>query len=129
MHTFCRGCFFEYGTKMAADALACGGGRGLTKVSAVSAGTYEMKLTTNGTDTIVTVTLTDARKDAQIVLKEGVSVTYTKDVAAMRTQILDKLIDWSQTTVSKEDAAKSMVIEYKTKGYLPNTSTNELSPR
>ena len=77
---------------------------------------------------IVTVTLTDARKDAQIVLKEGVSVTYTKDAAAMRTQILDKLIDWSQTTVSKEDAAKSMVIEYKTKGYLPNTSTNELSP-
>ena len=105
-----------------------GGWSGLTKVSAVSAGTYEMKLTTNGTDTIVTVTLTDARKDAQIVLKEGVSVTYTKDAAAMRTQILDKLIDWSQTTVSKEAAAKSMVIEYKTKGYLPNTSTNELSP-
>ena len=105
-----------------------GGWAGLTKVSAVSAGTYEMKLTTGGTDTIVTVTLTDARKDAQIVLKEGVSVTYTKDVAAMRTQILDKLIDWSQTTVSKEDAAKSMVIEYKTKDYLPNTSTNELSP-
>lgn len=101
---------------------------GLTKVSAVSAGTYEMKLTTNGTEAIVTVTLTDARKDAQIVLKEGVSVTYTKDAAAMRTQILDKLIDWSQTTVSKEAAAKSMVIEYKTKGYLPNTSTNELSP-
>lgn len=105
-----------------------GGWAGLTKVSAVSAGTYEMKLTTNGTEAIVTVTLTDARKDAQIVLKEGVSVTYTKDVAAMRTQILDKLIDWSQTTVSKEDAAKSMVIEYKTKGYLPNTSTNDLSP-
>ena len=105
-----------------------GGWAGLTKVSAVSAGTYEMKLTTNGTDAIVTVTLTDARKDAQIVLKEGVSVTYTKDAAAMRTQILDKLIDWSQTTVSKEAAAKSMVIEYKTKGYLPNTSTNELSP-
>lgn len=105
-----------------------GGWAGLTQVSAVSAGTYEMKLTTGGTDTIVTVTLTDARKDAQIVLKEGVSVTYTKDAAAMRTQILDKLIDWSQTTVSKEAAAKSMVIEYKTKGYLPNTSTNELSP-
>lgn len=105
-----------------------GGWAGLTQVSAVSAGTYEMKLTTGGTDTIVTVTLTDARKDAQIVLKEGVSVTYTKDAAAMRTQILDKLIDWSQTTVSKEDAAQSMVIEYKTKGYLPNTSTNELSP-
>lgn len=105
-----------------------GGWAGLTKVSAVSAGTYEMKLTAGSTDTIITVTLTDARKDAQIVLKEGVSVTYTKDAAAMRTQILDKLVDWSQTTVSKEDAAKSMVIEYKTKGYLPNTSTNELSP-
>ncbi len=105
-----------------------GGWADATKVSAVSAGTYEMKLTTNGTEAIVTVTLIDARADAKIVLKEGVSVTYTKDAAAMRTQILDKLIDWSQTTVSKEDAAKSMVIEYKTKGYLQNTSTNKLSP-
>lgn len=105
-----------------------GGWAGATKVSAVSAGTYEMKLTTNGTEAIVTVTLTDARAQAKIVLKEGVSVTYTKDAAAMRTQILDKLIDWSQTTVSKEAAAKSMVIEYKTKGYLSNTSTNKLSP-
>lgn len=94
-----------------------GGWVGITKVSAVSAGTYEMKLTANGTETIVTVTLTDARKDAQIVLKEGVSVTYTKDAAAMRTQILDKLVDWSQTTVSKEDAAKSMVLEYYGTGY------------
>lgn len=105
-----------------------GGRVGIYEYPAIDAGTHQVKLTTGGTDTIVTVTLTDARKDAQIVLKEGVSVTYTKDVAAMRTQILDKLIDWSQTTVSKEDAAKSMVIEYKTKGYLPNTSTNELSP-
>ena len=105
-----------------------GGRVGIYEYPAIDAGTHQVKLTTNGTDAIVTVTLTDARKDAQIVLKEGVSVTYTKDVAAMRTQILDKLIDWSQTTVSKEDAAKSMVIEYKTKGYLPNTSTNELSP-
>lgn len=105
-----------------------GGWVGITKVSAVSAGTYEMKLTANGTDTIVTVTLKDARTQAKIVLKEGVSVTYTKDAAAMRTQILDKLVDWSQTTVSKEAAAESMVIEYKTKGYLPNTNTNKLSP-
>lgn len=105
-----------------------GGWAGITKVSAVSAGTYEMKLTANGTDTFVTVTLKDARTQAKIVLKQGVSLTYTKDAAAMRTQILDKLVDWSQTTVSKEDAAKSMVIEYKTKGYLSNTSTNKLSP-
>lgn len=97
-------------------------------VPAVGAGTYTLKLTVGGTETIVTVTLIDARADAKIVLKEGVSVTYTKDAAAMRTQILDKLVDWSQTTVSKEAAAKSMVIEYKTKGYLPNISTNELSP-
>lgn len=94
-----------------------GGWVGITKVSAVSAGTYEMKLTTNGTEAIVTVTLTDARKDAQIVLKEGVSVTYTKDAAVMRTQILDKLVDWSQTTVSKEAAAESMVLEYYGTGY------------
>lgn len=105
-----------------------GGWAGVTKVPAVGAGTYTLKLTARGTDTIVTVTLTDARADAKIVLKKGVSVTYTKDAAAMRTQILDKLVDWSQTTVSKEAAAESMVIEYKTKGYLPNTSTNKLSP-
>ena len=105
-----------------------GGRVGIYEYPAIDADTHQVKLTAGGTDTIVTVTLTDARKDAKIVLKEGVSVTYTKDAAAMRTQILDKLIDWSQTTVSKEAAAKSMVIEYKTKGYLPNTSTNELSP-
>ena len=84
---------------------------------AIGVGTYQVKLTAGGTDTIVSVTLTDARADAKIVLKEGVSVTYTKDAAAMRTQILDKLIDWSQTTVSKEDAAKSMVLEYYGTGY------------
>ena len=94
-----------------------GGRAGFTKVSAVSAGTYTLKLTANGTETIVTVTLTDARADAKIVLKEGVSVTYTKDAAAMRTQILDKLVDWSQTTVSKEAAAESMVLEYYGTGY------------
>lgn len=104
-----------------------GGKAGMKNIPAVGEGTYTLKLTTGGTDTIVSVTLTDARKDAQIVLKEGVSVTYTKDAAAMRTQILDKLIDWSQTTVSKEDAAKSMVIEYKTtahSGVIPYISSD-----
>lgn len=79
---------------------------------AITAGTYNVKLTANGQDTVVTVTLKDARTQAKIVLKEGVSLSYTKDAAAMRTQILNKLIDWSQTTVSKEAAAQSMVIEY-----------------
>ena len=79
---------------------------------AITAGTHKIKLTVNGADTIVTMTLVDARTQAKIVLKQGVSLTYTKDAAAMRTQILDKLIDWSQTTVSKEAAAQSMVIEY-----------------
>lgn len=105
-----------------------GGWVGIYEYPAIDAGTHQVKLTAGGTDTIVTVTLTDARTDAKIVLKEGVSLTYTKDAAAMRTQILDKLVDWSQTTVSKEAATESMVIEYKAKGYLPNTSTNELSP-
>lgn len=79
---------------------------------AITVGTYNVKLTANGQDTIVSVTLVDARAQAKIVLKEGVALSYTKDAAAMRTQILDKLIDWSQTTVSKEAAAKSMVLEY-----------------
>lgn len=84
---------------------------------AITAGTHNVKLTVNGADTIVSVTLVDARTDAKIVLKEGVSLTYTKDAAAMRTQILNKLIDWSQTTVSKEAAAESMVLEYYGTGY------------
>ena len=79
---------------------------------AIAVGTYNVKLTVNGADTVVSVTLKDARTQAKIVLKEGVSLTYTKDAAAMRAQILGKLIDWSQTTVSKEAAAESMVIEY-----------------
>lgn len=84
---------------------------------AITAGTYNVKLTVNGADTIVSVTLVNARTQAKIVLKEGVSLSYTKDAAAMRTQILNKLIDWSQTTVSKEAAAKSMVLEYYGTGY------------
>lgn len=89
----------------------------LREFPAITVGTYNVKLTVNGQDTIVTVTLKDARTQAKIVLKEGVSLTYTKDAAAMRTQILDKLIDWSLTTVSKEAAAKSMVLEYYGTGY------------
>lgn len=84
----------------------------LREFPAITVGTYNVKLTVNGADTVVSVTLVDARTQAKIVLKEGVSLTYTKDAAAMRTQILNKLIDWSQTTVSKEAAAQSMVIEY-----------------
>ena len=84
---------------------------------AITVGTYNVKLTVNGADTVVSVTLKDARTQAKIVLKEGVSLSYTKDAAAMRTQILDKLVDWSQTTVSKEAAAQSMVLEYYGTGY------------
>lgn len=89
----------------------------LREFPAIAVGTYNVKLTANGQDTIVTVTLKDARTQAKIELKKGVSLTYTKDAAAMRTQILDKLIDWSQTSVSKEAAAKSMVIKYYGTGY------------
>lgn len=84
----------------------------LREFPAIAVGTYNVKLTANGEDTIVSVTLVDARTQAKIVLKEGVSLSYTKDAAAMRTQILNKLIDWSQTTVSKEAAAGSMIVEY-----------------
>lgn len=89
-----------------------GGWDKLREFPAIAVGTYNVKLTANGQDTIVSVTLVDARTQAKIVLKEGVSLSYTKDAAAMRTQILNKLIDWSQTTVSKEAAAQSMVVEY-----------------
>lgn len=89
-----------------------GGWDKLREFPAITVGTHKIKLTANGEDTIVTMTLTDARTQAKIVLKEGVALSYTKDAAAMRTQILNKLIDWSQTSVSKEAAAESMVLEY-----------------
>lgn len=89
----------------------------LREFPAITVGTYNVKLTVNGQDTIVTMTLKDARTQAKITLKQDVSLTYTKDAAAMRTQILDKLIDWSQTSVSKEAAAQSMVLEYYGTGY------------
>lgn len=94
-----------------------GGWDKLREFPAITVGTHNVRLTVNGQDTNVTVTLKDARTQAKIVLKEGISLTYTKDAAAMRTQILDKLIDWSQTTVSKEAAAESMVLEYYGTGY------------
>ena len=94
-----------------------GGWNKLREFPAITVGTHNVKLTANGQDTIVTVTLVDARTQAKIVLKEGVSLSYTKDAAAMRTQILNKLVDWSQTTVSKEAATKSMVLEYYGTGY------------
>lgn len=94
-----------------------GGWNKLREFPAITVGTYNVKLTVNGADTVVSVTLKDARTQAKIVLKEGVSLSYTKDAAAMRTQILDKLVDWSQTTVSKEAAAESMVLEYYGTGY------------
>lgn len=84
----------------------------LREFPAITVGTHKIKLTANGEDTIVSVTLKDARTQAKIVLKKGISLSYTKDAAAMRTQILNKLVDWTQTTVSKEAAAKSMVLEY-----------------
>lgn len=84
----------------------------LREFPAITAGTHNVKLTANGSDTVVSVTLADARTQAKIVLRQGVSLSYTKDAAAMRTQILDRLIDWSQTTVRKEAAAESMVVEY-----------------
>lgn len=84
----------------------------LREFPAIAVGTHNVRLTANGENTVVSVTLKDARAQAKIVLKEGVSLSYTKDATAMRTQILDKLIDWSQTTVSKEAAAGSMVVEY-----------------
>ena len=104
-----------------------GGWNKLREFPAITVGTYNVKLTVNGADTVVTVTLVDARTQAKIVLKEGVSLSYTKDAAAMRTQILNKLIDWSQTSVSKEAAAQSMVIEYKTtahSGVVPYISSD-----
>ena len=94
-----------------------GGWNKLREFPAITVGTHNVRLTVNGEDTNVTVTLVDARTQAKIVLKEGVSLSYTKDAAAMRTQILNKLIDWSQTTVSKEAAAESMVLEYYGTGY------------
>lgn len=52
-----------------------------------------------GSSVTVDVTMTDSRLDSAVVLKEGVSFTYNKDVAVMKQAVLDSVIDWENSTL------------------------------
>lgn len=52
-----------------------------------------------GSSVTVDVTMTDSRLASAVVLKEGVSFTYNKDVAVMKQAVLDSVIDWENSTL------------------------------
>ena len=52
-----------------------------------------------GNSVTVSVMMSDSRQASAIVLKEGVSFTYNKDVAVMKQAILDSVIDWESSTL------------------------------
>ena len=52
-----------------------------------------------GNSVTVSVMMSDSRLASAIVLKEGVSFTYNKDVAVMKQAILDSVIDWESSTL------------------------------
>ena len=68
-------------------------------------GTWSIKLSWGGNQqyagnsVTVDVTMTDSRPASVVVLKEGVSFTYNKDVAVMKQAVLDSVIDWENSTL------------------------------
>lgn len=72
-------------------------------------GTWSIQISWNGNQqyagnsVIVEVTVTDSRTASEVVLKDGVSFTYNRDVAVMKQAVLDSVIDWETSTLPEKD--------------------------
>lgn len=55
-------------------------------------------------EVVVSVTMTDSRLASSVVLKDGASFTYNKDVAVMKQAILDSVIDWENSNLPSHDS-------------------------
>ena len=55
-------------------------------------------------EVVVSVTMTDSRLASSVVLKDGASFTYNKDVAVMKQAILDSVIDWENSNLPSRDS-------------------------
>lgn len=76
---------------------------------AISAGKQQVRVSWKATaryaagSVTVTVTVQDNRIASAVVLKDGVSFTYNKDVNVMKQNVLDSVIDWESSTLPAKD--------------------------
>jgi hypothetical protein len=74
------------------------------------AGTWSIKISWGGnseyagSSKIVTVNVSDNREASAVVLKDGVSFTYNKDVNAMKQEVFDNVIDWDNSVLPEKDS-------------------------
>ena len=86
-------------------------------------GTWSIKLSWAGNreyaknSVTVNVTVSDSRTESNIVLKDGVSFTYTKDTAAIKQIIFDKVIDWNNSDLPAKNtlSVDDFTFTYKAK--------------
>lgn len=74
------------------------------------AGTWKIRISWGGSKeyapgsvTVPDVKVSDNRINSKVVLKDGVSFTYNKDVEAMRQNVFDSVIDWENSELPEKD--------------------------
>lgn len=95
----------------------------LTGLIKFGTGNWEIRISWPGSreyrggEVVVDVTTTDSRLASTVVLKDGISFTYSMDPAVMEQAIFDNLIDWENSTLPARETLTldDFTIEYKTK--------------
>lgn len=73
------------------------------------AGTWDIQISWGGSReyapfaVTASVEITDSRLESSVVLKDGVSFTYSKDAEAMKQAVLDSVIDWDNSQLPDRD--------------------------
>lgn len=86
-----------------------GGKSGLLTYPAISAGVQQVRVSWKATaryaagSETVEVTVQDNRIASAVVLKDGVSFTYNKDVNVMKQNVLDSVIDWESSALPAKE--------------------------
>lgn len=94
---------------------------GITSIDAIKEGKSDIKLTFAGNTELkgfeyeVKVNLQDGRIQTAIVLKDGASIVYNKDVSVMKNDILKNAIDWNATVLPEGVTVDDLKFEYKDK--------------
>lgn len=86
-----------------------GGKSGLLTYPVISAGVQQVRVSWKATaryaagSETVEVTVQDNRIASAVVLKDGVSFTYNKDVNVMKQNVLDSVIDWESSALPAKE--------------------------
>lgn len=94
---------------------------GITSIDAIKEGKSDIKLTFAGNTELkgfeyeVKVNLQDGRIQTAIVLKDGASIVYNKDVSVMKNDIFKNAIDWNATVLPEGVTVDDLKFEYKDK--------------